>query len=163
MNDARSRCSLRHLTLLLCGILAQGIMLPVCLSADPLPWALLAVRNTGYNQNLAAVSPSGPIYLTQVGCPAPTLTVDDSSQAVWKTCVTKTNESDEVQYAVQISGAFASYLTVDSIGNPYITGNAGAGFQTTPGAYKPSPANAIVGGGPFICKLDNTEIGRAYV
>ena len=64
MNDARSRCFLRHLTLVLCGILAHSIMFPVCLSADPSSWALLNVRDTGYNQNLAAVSTSGPIYLT---------------------------------------------------------------------------------------------------
>lgn len=157
MNHARFSFFVRHLTLPICGILAQAFLVPVSSSADPSLWALLAVRNTGYNQDLAAVSTSGPIYLTQVVCPAPTITVGDPFQAFWKSCVTKTNESGEVQYAVQISGAFASYLTVDSIGNPYITGKAGAGFETTPGAYKSSPTDLITAVGYFICKLDNTD------
>jgi hypothetical protein len=145
---------LRVVTLPICAIspnLLAIILVPV-LSADSAPWALLDVRQTGYNQNLAAVSPTGPVYLTNQPCPAPTIPLGDPSFSA--SCVTKTDDSGQMRFAVQIGGAFAPELVLDSTGNVYITGDAGRGFATTPGVYEPSPPDPT---DPFVCKLDGAD------
>ena len=92
--------------------LVIAMMLAPIIWADSAPWALLDVRQTGYNQNLAAVSPTGPVYLTNQACPAPTIALGDSSRVA--SCVTKTDSSGNVQFAVQIGEAFAPALVLDS-------------------------------------------------
>jgi uncharacterized protein (TIGR03437 family) len=149
INHARSSCFLRLLIHAFCGFLAQALLAPLCSSADLSPWALLAVHNTGYNQNLAAVSQTGPVYLTDQTCPAPTITLGDSSHSA--SCVTKTDVSGNLQFETQIGGAFAPNLVLGSDASVYVTGDAGREFATTPGVYEPRPSDAT---DPFVCKLD---------
>jgi uncharacterized protein (TIGR03437 family) len=133
-------------------ILVIAMMLAPVLWADSAPWALLDVRQTGYNQNLAAFSPTGPVYLTNQACPAPTISLGDSSRVA--SCVTKTDSSGNVRFAVQIGEAFAPALVLDSNGNVYVTGSGAAGLAITPGVYEPSPPDAT---DPFACKLAGTD------
>lgn len=150
INHARSSCFLRLLIYAFCGFLAQALLVPLCSSADLSPWALLAVHNTGYNQNLAAVSQTGPVYLTNQTCPAPTITLGDSSHSA--SCVTKTDASGNLQFETQIGGAFAANLVLGSDASVYVTGDAGREFVTTPGVYEPMSPDAT---DPFVCKLES--------
>jgi uncharacterized protein (TIGR03437 family) len=145
---------LSHVTLRICAITPNllAIILAPVLSADSAPWALLDIRQTGYNQNLAAVSPTGPVYLTNQGCPEPTITLGDSSLSA--SCVTKTDAAGNVKFATEIGGASAPELVIDSDGNIYVSGDAGFALATTPVVYESSPPDPT---DPFVCKFDGTD------
>ena len=136
-----------------------GWVFAITLQASTSSWTVLGVQDMGLKLvSSAAVSSDGEIYSSAFGgvCPAPTLTVGDTSQ--FSSCVTKTNTSGNLVFSVRIGGANVKALVLDAEGNPYIAGSTGSGgapgFVTTLGAYESSPPNEL---DAFVCKLGNTD------
>jgi sugar lactone lactonase YvrE len=87
-----------------------------------------------------------------------------SSSGLTDLFVTKLNPSgSSLLYSTHIGvageGIRGFGIAVDSLGNAYITGNAGPGFPTTPGAYK-TGTTAFTNG--YVLKLDPTGSTAAY-
>jgi Beta-propeller repeat len=60
------------------------------------------------------------------------------------------------------SGGFGAGVAVDPTGEAYVTGGAGPGFPTTPGAYQTTFGAANIFGKAFVSKLNPTGTGLVY-
>jgi hypothetical protein len=108
---------------------------------DPVLGYSTYLGGNGYDRaNAVAVDSSGNAYITGVTgaldfptTPGAYLTTRGGSQDGF---VTKLNASGSgLIYSTFVRGAYANDIAVDASGAAYITGYAGAGFVTTPGAF----------------------------
>jgi hypothetical protein len=74
--------------------------------------------------------------------------------------VTKLNATGSgLVYSTYLSGSNPWAIALDAGGNAYVTGSAGAGFPTTPGAFQTLPSS---GGNTFIAKLNPSGSALVY-
>ena len=64
-------------------------------------------------------------------------------------------------YSTYLLNASNTRIAVDAAGSAYVTGQASAGFITSPGAFQ-STMRSTTGGAPFALKLNPTGSGIAY-
>ena len=57
-------------------------------------------------------------------------------------------------YSTYLIRSGAGGIAVDALGNAYVTGGAGPGFFTTPGAFQTTFGGAPIFGDAFVCKLN---------
>ena len=101
-----------------------------------------------------AVSPNGEVFIAGsfnwYDWPAATNTIGDVSK--FPLFISKLDSSGNPLYATLIGGVARQDLMLDSVGNLYVHGVAGANeFGTTPGAYRSTHISS--NGNDFVCKL----------
>jgi uncharacterized protein (TIGR03437 family) len=151
-----------------CGILTRllAISFTTAIWADSppgfSPWIGSGLHDTGISTAdgvIATMSPAGELFvaIASLGpaCPAPNFTLGNSASGSF--CVSKFAASGQPVFSTQIGGASFSAIALDASGNVLIAGTSGltgAGFATTPGAYKAAPPGSP---NPILCKLSGSD------
>ena len=130
------------------------------------------------NQNFAiAVDSSGSAYVTGGTVLSDFPVTTGAFQTACNSCsdvypyignafVTKLNSSGSAliysTYLGGSGGSDGSSIALDSADNAYVTGSAGPGFPTTPGAFQTTCGNPGTCGNPFVTKINPSGSGLVY-
>jgi Beta-propeller repeat len=153
---------------------ARGVSSRLVVSGDTIRLAL-----GSYDHARALVVDPALVYLTDLGsgyAQAYGIAVDASGDA-YVTGATETKSGNGVAFVTKLNPTGSAVYTtdlgrsgsvgiggiaVDASGDAYVTGNAGAGFPTTPGAYQTSYSGCCGNYNAFVAKLNPTGSALVY-